>query len=241
MIEILSNLLQLQQIDNELAVLENKSKDMPRRIEGIRLFSETKKNELQENQHNIIEFKKKYKLLEVDLKEAEEKIGQYSAQLYSAKTNDQYKAFLKEIESSKKEKMDIEDKLIEVLETIENTEKEVKQLQSELTDIEAETKEKTAILKKEEESIHHAIKERIKTRETICEVIGKETLAIYEKIKKGKGGIAVVTVDGERCQGCLNPLPPQQVLEIKKNERIYFCEYCGRITISPENINPNQS
>jgi len=240
MIDILKTLLQIQQLDTELTVLENKSKDIPRRIEGIELVAESRKNELQEHQHSIIDFKKKYKLLEVDLQETEEKIGQYSTQLYSAKTNDQYKAFLKEIESTKKEKSDIEDKLIEVLETIENTEKEIKHLQLELGEIEVETKEKVTILKKDETNIHNAIKERQKTRESLCEVLGKETLSVYERIRKSKGGIAVVMVDNERCQGCLNPLPAQQVLEIKKNERMYFCEYCGRITVAPDSFNSTQ-
>lgn len=238
-VETLAKLLQLQQIDNELTILENKSKDMPRRIQGIQLVVETKKNELRENQHKIVELKKKNKLLDVDLKETEEKIGQYSAQLYLAKTNEQYKAFLKEIENQKKEKAQIEDKIIEILETIDNTEKEIIHLQSELAEIEKETKDKVDILKQEEEKVQQAIKERIANRQTICDAVGKEVLAIYERIRKSKGGIAVVTIDGDRCQGCLNPLPPQQILEIKKNERIHFCEYCGRITISPESINQN--
>jgi uncharacterized protein len=238
--EILLKLLQLQQLDNELVVLENKSKDMPRRIEGMQLVTENKKTELNEHQHNITELKRKYKLLEVDLKETEEKIGQYSTQLYAAQTNDQYKAFLKEIENTKKEKNKIEDKLIDVMETIENTERALKHLQSESVEIENETKDKITVLKNEEANIHKAIKERIKVREEICNILGKDSLAIYERIRKNKGGMAVVVVEGERCGGCLNPLPPQKVLEIKKNDRIYFCEYCGRIAISPITRNSNQ-
>lgn len=239
MVEILTNLLQLQQLDNELTVLENKSKDIPKRIEGIKLVAENKKKELQDSQHRLVELKKQNKLLEVDLKETEDKIGQYSAQLYSAKTNEQYKAFLKEIENQRAEKSAIEDKIIEILEDIENTEKAIKHLESELIEIEKETQDKIQLLKEEAEKIQQAIKERIASRETVCTIIGKETLAIYERIRKGKGGIAVVTIDDDRCQGCLNPLPPQMILEIRKNERIHFCEYCGRITIAPDSLKTN--
>ena len=239
MIETLTKLLQLQQLDTELNVLENKSKDMPRRIEGIRLVLDSKKVEQQTLHQNLIELKKKYKLLEVDLKEAEEKIGRYSTQLYAAKNNDQYKAFLKEIDAQKKVKSTIEDNIIETLENIEISEKEIKHLESEHGEIEKETKDKIIILKKEEDNIHAAMKERYTTREKICEELGKDTLAIYERIRKSKVGIAVVTVEGERCGGCLNPLPPQKILEIKKKDRIHFCEYCGRITVAPDNLKPN--
>lgn len=240
MINVLNSLLLLQQTDNELAVLENKSKDMPRRIEGIRLVAENKKKELSDHQHNIVELKKECKLFEVDLKETEEKIGHYSSQLYAAKTNDQYKAFLKEIENVKKEKSSIEDKLLDALENIETTEKEIKHLETEFSEIEKETQEKIVILQREEENIQNAVNERVATRQNICEVIGKETLTIYERIRKNKGGLAVVKVDDVRCLGCLNPLPPQKLLEIQKNERIHFCEYCGRITVAQNNNTNNQ-
>lgn len=239
MIEILNRLLQLQQLDNELAILENKSKDLPRRIEGIQLVLENKKSEQNTRHQNLVDSKKKYKLLEVDLKEAEDKIGQFSAQLYSAKNNEQYKAFLKEIEVQKKIKSNIEDSMIEALDNIENDEREIKHLEKEIVEIEKETNEKIAVLKKEEEAIHQAIKERAKVREEVSKLLGKDILAIYERIRKNKGGIAVVMVENERCGGCLNPLPAQKILEIRKNERIHFCEYCGRITIAPDSLTSN--
>ncbi|MBS4015011.1 MAG: hypothetical protein KGZ86_01015, partial [Candidatus Latescibacteria bacterium] len=232
MLEIFEKLLRLQQIDNELTILENKSKEMPRRIEGILLVSEDKKKEFASHQQHIIELKKKYKLTEVDLKETEDKISQYSTQLYSAKTNDQYKAFLKEIENQKKQKNTIEDKLIDVMDNIETTEHESKQIETEMAEIEKETQARVAVIKSEQENVKLAIEERSKTRADLCSTIGKETLAIYERIRKGKAGLAVVTIMDERCQGCLNPLPAQKILEIKKNERLHFCEYCGRIIVS---------
>ncbi len=240
MIEILNKLLQLQRLDNELTILENKSKDLPRRIEGIKLVLENKKAEQDTLHQNLIDTKKKYKLLEIELKEAEDKIGQFSTQLYSAKTNDQYKAFLKEIEAQKKAKSNIEDSLIDALENIESAERAIKHLQNEVVEIEKETNEKIAVLKKEEDKLGEALKERLSIREKICQELGKDTLAIYERIRKNKGGIAVAVVESERCSGCLNPLPAQKILEIKKNERIHFCEYCGRITIAADTLNNNQ-
>lgn len=239
MLEILEKLLELQQIDNELTILTNKNKEMPRRIEGIKLVTEGKVKELTEHQQKIIDLKKKYKLLEIDLKETEDKIGQYSTQLYSAKTNEQYKAFLKEIESQRKVKDLIEDKLIDALDKIESTETELKQLEIELREIEKDTQNKIAILQNEHNDVQNAIAKREQKRQELCSIIGKDTMLIYERIRKGKGGIAVVKADDVRCQGCLNPLPPQRLLEIKKNERIHFCEYCGRITVSPEITNNN--
>ncbi|MEO0075639.1 MAG: C4-type zinc ribbon domain-containing protein [candidate division WOR-3 bacterium] len=241
MLELLKNLFKLQQIDNELSILERKKQEIPKKIEGLQLLTENKKNELNTLQQNIVELKKKYKLLEVDLKEAEDKINNYSMQLYSAKTNEQYKAFLKEIENQKKEKNSIEDKMIDIMEQIEIYEKEIKKLNNELIEIEQDTQNKINLIKNDQKNVLKAINDRIKQREFLCQQIGQETVSIYEKIRKGKNGIAVVKIDDVRCQGCLNPLPPQKILEIMKNERIHFCEYCGRITIAPNIENNNSS
>lgn len=236
MVEILSNLLRLQKIDTELSRLEAKKQDVPRRIEGIQLVIKNKQDELDVAKNMIVDLKKQNKLLEVDLKETEEKINQFSAQLYSAKTNEQYKAFLKEIEAQKKQKTKIEDEIIAILEKAEITEEKIKILEKELKELQQETQEKIAFLKKEEADLNNALNERIVERERLITAVGKDIMQIYERIRKNKSGIAVVTIESERCQGCFNPIPIQKILEIKRNDRLHFCEYCGRIIIVPESL-----
>ncbi|MBT8386671.1 MAG: hypothetical protein KJO12_04615, partial [Ignavibacteria bacterium] len=36
------------------------------------------------------------------------------------------------------------------------------------------------------------------------------------------------------CSGCHNIVPSQRQLEIRRNNRLFFCEYCGRILVSAE-------
>ncbi|MCK7525562.1 MAG: C4-type zinc ribbon domain-containing protein [Ignavibacteriales bacterium] len=36
------------------------------------------------------------------------------------------------------------------------------------------------------------------------------------------------------CSGCHNIVPSQRQLEIRRNNKIFTCEYCGRILISQE-------
>ncbi|MEO0132547.1 MAG: C4-type zinc ribbon domain-containing protein [candidate division WOR-3 bacterium] len=232
--EVLEKLVKLQRLDNELKILQDKSNDIPKRIEGLKLIIENKKKEIKDHQEKIIKLKKENKLLEVELKSVEDKIAQYSAQLYSAKTNEQYKAFLKEIDAQKKEKTRIEDKIIEVLENLETTEKELKDLETELKETEVITAEKIKMLEKEATEVQQAITEREHNRQALIKELRPETVAIYERIRKNKNGLAVVAINAERCQGCFNPIPAQKILDVKKNDRLHFCEYCGRIIISQE-------
>ncbi|MBI5868870.1 MAG: bifunctional (p)ppGpp synthetase/guanosine-3',5'-bis(diphosphate) 3'-pyrophosphohydrolase, partial [candidate division Zixibacteria bacterium] len=59
-------------------------------------------------------------------------------------------------------------------------------------------------------------------------------VAIYERVRKGKGSGAVVAVKNKACSGCFKTLPPQLVQEIRRAERIITCDSCGRILIWSE-------
>ncbi|RKZ25985.1 hypothetical protein DRQ20_03990 [bacterium] len=56
-------------------------------------------------------------------------------------------------------------------------------------------------------------------------------LATYERLIVSRGGLAVVVIEEAMCGGCFATRPPQYFQEIRKGERIYTCEYCGRILI----------
>lgn len=233
MIEVLKLLTTLQQIDHELAMLNFKNQEIPKKIEGMKLAINSVRDDLETGKRQLQEFKKQYKLAELEQKAVDEKIVQYSVQLYQAKTNEQYKAFLKEIDAQKAAKVKIEDQMIENMEQSEAIEKKIQMLAKELAEVESETQSKISVLEQEAKEILQAIKTRQEERRRIVENLSKDIIGVYERIKKGKGGLALAIVEDERCTGCLNPIPPQIVLEIKKGERLYFCDYCGRILACP--------
>lgn len=229
--EIIKLLWQLQQIDNEISYLTKKANEIPEKIKGLNLHLEEEIKNLERDRTNIINYKKEYKLLEVDLKTCEEKIAQYQIQLYSAKTNEQYKAFLKEIETQKKLKSEIEDKMIELLEKIENTEQEIKRREKEIEIIKEDTKKKIEELEKEEEKIKEEIAKREERKKELVSLLPIDYYEIYERIKKKRNGIAVVKIENDVCGVCFNPIPPQTIIEIRRNEKIHYCDYCGRILV----------
>jgi hypothetical protein len=71
-------------------------------------------------------------------------------------------------------------------------------------------------------------------RQKVVARIAKPDLAAYERIRKAKRGMAVVPVKKGACGGCFNRVPPQKLLELRQNDRLYTCERCGRIIVSDE-------
>ncbi len=234
MSDILSQLWQLQQLDSEILLLSKKEKEIPKREEGLSLALQemVKKNETEKRE--LLNLKKKYKEQELDLKGCEEKISQYSVQLYSAKNNEQYWALLREIEIQKKRKSEIEDAMLVTLEAIEDKEKACRRREAELKELEDITKAKIASLRKEAEEIHRLKVEKERERREFSLTIDQNSLLIYERIRAKKDDVAVAEVVDEKCSACFNPIPPQTILEINRRLKLHYCDYCGRILYRPK-------
>ncbi|HTW92562.1 MAG TPA: C4-type zinc ribbon domain-containing protein [bacterium] len=221
----------LQQLDTELRTLTEKLNQIPSRVEDLKKAAATVKSELDQAKVDIVEHKKQYKLGEVELKGTEEKAAGYSVQLYSAKTNEQYKAFLKEIEAQKKLKNGIEDRMILLMEETEALDRKVRENEKKSAELDIETARKIEMLDSEKKEIEAAIATRKEQRETTVAEIPAELLKRYERVRASKGGIAVATVRKERCSGCMSPIPAQRILEVERQDHLYLCEACGRILI----------
>ncbi len=221
----------LQQLDNEFRTLNEKLSQIPSRVTDLKKAAAAIKAELDQAKTDIIEHKKQYKLSEVELKATEEKVAGYSVQLYSAKTNEQYKAFLKEIETQKKLKNSIEDRMIVLMEETEALDRKVKENEKNGAELDAETTRKVEMLENEKQELEAAIATRQQQREATAAAIPADLLKRYERVRASKGGIAVATVRKERCSGCMSPIPAQRVLEVDRQDRLYLCEACGRILI----------
>jgi hypothetical protein len=231
MVDVLANLWAIQRLDSELDTLRGKVEEIPRKIEGLNLTAEEEKKQHEATRQHIIELKKRYKLIEIDVKGTDEKISTKSGQLYSAKTNEQYKAFLKEIESLRVAKNQLEEQMIGIMEELEQAEQKVKVLEREAVSIENETKGRIERLEKELAELEAAVTTRESEREKLAAGMDRNITNVYERIRRSKRGVAVVSIGGDRCNGCLNPLPPQLLLEVGKKDRLHFCEHCGRILI----------
>lgn len=227
-------LYQLQLIDNQLDELEELRGDLPTNVnylstqinelkEQIKTKEKEKKDSLQKRKTNDDEIER--------LKESQKK---FKSQLYQVRNNKEYDALTKEIDHSEEavKKLEAENdalaNLSKVLtDEIEELLPKIKELEKELKEKEVELKEIIKANEKEENKlreVHKKIEEQVK----------KPDLSVYQRIRKAKKGRAVVTIKRSACSGCHNIVSAQRQLEIRRNNRIFTCEYCGRILVSQE-------
>lgn len=230
----LRQLYALQLVDSNLDELEELKGDLPAEI---RELEEREKGLL--DQRTALENAMRTAFVQRDNADGEiltlrEKAEKYKTQQYQVRNNREYDALTKEMDTAQ--------------DTITRLEKEMEILEGKATlargDIEvitAQAVELAALLAEKRAALAEVSKtteaEELKyrhERDKIVHKIAKPDLTQYERIRKAKKGKAVVPVKKGACGGCFARVPPQKLLELRQNSKLYMCEHCGRIIVSDE-------
>lgn len=233
MINRLSTLFELQLIDDELDTLQELRGDLPIEVNSLNSQIQNIKETIsvQENEKNSA--LETIKLNEDELERLNTNLKKFKIQLYQVRNNKEYDALTKEIEHSEEK--------IKTLET-ENSELEnkVQKLKNEINEVEPQLKDLSDEVKIKEEELKTIIKanEREETklnvkRTEVAEKVRKSDYNTYTRIRKALGGKAVATINRGACTGCHNVVPPQRQIEIRTSSRLFTCESCGRLLVSP--------
>ncbi|MBK8944703.1 MAG: hypothetical protein IPM32_05450 [Ignavibacteriae bacterium] len=233
MINRLSTLFELQLIDDELDTLQELRGDLPIEVNSLNSQIQTIKETISVKEDEKNSALETIKSNENELERLNSSLKKFKTQLYQVRNNKEYDALTKEIEHSEEK--------IKTLET-ENTELEnkVQKLKNEIQEVEPQLKDLTDEVKIKEEELKTIIKanEREETklnskREEVAEKVRKSDYNTYTRIRKALGGKAVATINRGACTGCHNVVPPQRQIEIRTSSRLFTCESCGRLLVSP--------
>jgi len=234
LVERLKTLYELQNIDDQLDELEELRGDLPNAVEALKEKIDGIKADIVNKEKEQKESLKKRKENGNEIEKLKENQKKFKAQLYQVRNNKEYDALTKEIDHTDElvSKLEAEnDAMADLSKKLTDEIEEVKPMLDELNE---EMKVKEADLKviiKANEKEETKLREKRKEIET---KVKKADLSAYMRIRKAKKGLAVSTIKRSACSGCHNIVPPQRQLEIRQNNKLFYCEYCGRILVSQE-------
>lgn len=232
MSELKPLLKELQTTDLELHTLTAEQDAIPEKIAALEQQINLLNRRLEEAKQKLTNSRTELKLAELNLTSQEEALVKYNSQLFSAKTNEEYKAFLREIETAERKKSEMEDQIITLMERIEQEETQLAKRKTEKETEESKKEQEIQAVKASQLQLETRIEEVREKYERLRREVPENILAIYDRIKKNKQGLAAARIlDGSRCSACLNPVPTQQAIEAAHSDEIVFCEYCGRILL----------
>jgi len=230
---VLQSLYLLQLLDTELDELRELRGDLPDTVNKMEEEHTLLENRIEECEEAMKKGAVERQQMEKQSLELIAKIDRYKGQQLEVTNNREYDALTREMETA-------ENTITSNESQVEHIIKRAEELKSSKTDLEGRRDVlvgELEVKRQELEEILAATREEEKTLEArrveLLKEIKERDLVLYTRIREAKGK-AVAPIRRESCSGCYNIVPPQLILEVKKNDRLFKCEHCGRILVSEE-------
>jgi len=224
----LDKLLELQKLDLAVARLDVDAREIPQQIQALESHLTGAKAGLDQAKAKADQIQKDRRAKERELDEATQNVKKKQARLFEIKTNEEYSAVLKEIESLKEKSSKLETEILELLErgdvaakTVTDAEKEFKAAEGLNQKERAEKEAQLARLKQDLANL-------LESRKGQASRLDGALLQQYTRLRKTRG-VAVVGVKDGSCTGCGIALTPQANNEVRRNDRMFTCSSCNRI------------
>ena len=225
----LKAVVEVQELDQQVAGLTVLIDSLPKQIQTLQSQLADFIHAHEERKKRLAANLKERKDLEGDVKVIQEKITKHKDQLYQVKTNEQYRAMLKEIEGEEGNIRKIEDQILEKMIEAEDIQKHVQEAAARL---EGEKARVAAEIKRLQDERQKDLGERERQqarRKEVAALLSESVLALYERIRTNRSGVAVVEVRDGLCTACNVRLRPQVYNEVRRNDVVLTCENCSRI------------
>ena len=225
--ETLEQLIKLQEIDHRLLEIKEFMGDLPSTVKTQEndVKNLTSDNELKLKRINKI--KKELRHCERETEGLNDKMVKFKDQLYLVKSNKEYDALNSEIDHLKSNISDFETQFFNLSEEQDNSEEEIKLNNTKIGSISESLSSNKIELKLAIAETNTEQKELENKRNNLFNNIESIKLNAYERIRQSREGIGMVSIIGNACGGCFSQLPPQIIIEIKKNMDIISCPGCS--------------
>jgi len=235
-------LIPLQELDLQIHRLRVQAAEKPRQLAAVEERLAHAKKNLEAVQGEIKALKLEGAKRELTVREFDDKITKITTQSMTAKKNDEYQAFQKEISGLKADKTRVEDGLLDIMMQVEEKAKLEKLRQEELKQVEGAYADEKKRIEGEIATVNREIEGVLGKRKDLMTGVEKEILRVYERVLTNKDdGIALAAVGkydtiedaGKvsywQCDGCGVGLNAQDVNLLMMGREIQFCRTCSRI------------
>lgn len=222
-------LIELQKIDTSIGKMIIRKKEIPEKIKKMEEEFTLYTSNMQKEREKINELNKNHKEKEEKLKRGLDSMKKTKDRLFDVKTNKEYQAILKEIETIKEKNSETEDEIINSMEELENLRSLLRTKEKEFETFQQQYEENKKKLIDEKTLLEENYQKYQQNIREVASKLPRSLLKRYETIKGIGNGLAVVSVWKEVCSGCHMNIPPQLYNELQKNLEIHSCPNCNRI------------
>lgn len=166
--------------------------------------------------------------LEAELKDLQQKLVKFQAQLMEVKNSREYSAVLKEIDAAKVDIAKHDEGLLARMQEIET-------MQGDLPEVEAKLAVETEAYEKERAEIEASMRsldDRSRTlnaeREQVEKLLPRDILMTFNRVAQARQGLSMARVVDAVCSACNVRLRPQVYNEVRRGDTLVTCDSCRR-------------
>ncbi len=221
--------IKLQRLDNRITELRREIAALPNHIAEIEKTLTAHQRKLEADQAALAANQKERRKLENDVQALEEKISRLKDQMLEAKTNEQYRAFQKEIDYCENEIRKGEDRILDLMAASEPLEERLADAERELEKEKEHAKREKKAAQEKVEAARKLLEQHRLERQQTAAGLNSRIYSIYERLRKKYHGAVVAEGNGGKCSACNIALRPQFYQDLKRATEPMVCESCGRL------------
>jgi predicted nucleic acid-binding Zn-ribbon protein len=231
----LTQLLELQRVDDELVVLQTDYDGLPGHRERIEAERGACEEQLEAAKQAVQDAEGGMRLAEGTLQDQEALLQKLESQQFQVKSNDAYTALLSEMDHARESISEHETKILEHMESIEQARGQLAEAEKNLAETRSRLEAERRATDARDEECTREIARLQALRAEVSPGVERDLLSHYERVAKRRRP-SVILVKEERCGGCRVGIPPQSFIEILRAEAIVTCGNCSRILIHADKL-----
>lgn len=161
------------------------------------------------------------------------KIQSLEERLYSGRVTNpkELDGMEKDLQMHQRQRRALDDKLLELMEGVEQAQARVDETARTLQQIETARARELEHLAREREALHARLAELHRAREETRAHLNShaDVLRLYDQLRQTKGGRAVVQLKRDACGACGFAIPTAQIQRVREGNTLVLCSGCGRI------------
>jgi len=233
----LTQLLELQRVDDELVALQTDYDGLPGHRDRIEAERAACDEQLEVAKQALRDAEAAMRQAEGALQDREALLQKLESQQFQVKSNDAYTALLREMEQARESISEHETKILEHMDAIEQCRGQLEETEKHVSETRSRLEAERRAIDARDEECTREIERLQALRAELRPGVERDLLAHYERVANRRRP-SVILVKEERCGGCRVGIPPQLFIEILRGERIVTCGKCSRILIHAEKLEP---
>ena len=235
MLQGLTQLLELQRLDDQLVDSQTEHEGIPTRRDRVAEERSDFDERISAAKQALEDAQLAMRQAESGLQDRETLLEKLEGQQFQVKSNEAYTALLHEMAQARESISEHETKILENMEAIEGATRGLDETEQEAGSGRSRLEEEERAIEARLGELTSDIERLQEHRSQAGQGVEPELLGHYERLSERRRP-AVVLIADERCGGCLVQIPPQSFIEILRCEKVITCGNCSRILIHADKV-----